>query len=138
MVEYIPRDHRYSFVSKQCALAIDATDLLIIDIVFFTEGGNIVDPEWQNILVVDCVNDSISVQSVSKGLLCSAQGWISAAAGIGGENWSAGETEDMVILEGFSNLGVHFAKLRAMAFIEDNDGVLIINVMRLVFLDKDP
>ena len=46
MVKNVWSDHGNTFATEQCMFAVDATYLLIGDIVFFFDGIDIVNAEW--------------------------------------------------------------------------------------------
>ncbi|MPM58404.1 hypothetical protein SDC9_105235 [bioreactor metagenome] len=57
-------------------------------------------------------------------------------ARVGGEDRRAGESEEVVTLEGLRDVGVHVAELRPVTLVEDDDNMLARDGVTLVRLDE--
>ena len=76
------------------------------------------------------------MQLVAKGLLGREKLRCVRLLRVDRENRRSGKAEQMVLAEVLYNRCVHIAELRAMAFVEDNDNVLLIDRVTGIFLDK--
>ena len=124
MFEDVARHFGNALWGSHCALGVDGRDLLVLDIVRHSHGVDEVDSERQNVGVVDGINDGVCVELVAECLGRRSHRGVAAHSGINRENRRAGEAKDMVVLEGFGDFRVHGSKLRAMAFIENQDHML--------------
>ena len=117
---------------EQCPLGVDRGDLLVGDAFRQLDRVDVVDAERQHVLVGDRVDDRVGVQLLAERLLGGPQLRVPAAAGVLGEDRRAGETEQVVPLERFRDRGVHVAELRAVALVEDDHDVPVVDRVALV------
>jgi hypothetical protein len=97
---------------------------------------DVVDAEGQDVLVGDRVDDRVGVQLVAEGLLGRAQLRVAAGAGVGGEDRRPGEAEQVVAAERLGDRRVHVAELGAVALVEDDDDVAVVDRVALVGGDE--
>ena len=76
------------------------------------------------------------MQTVSEGLFRGLEVRKSAAGRVLREDWRSGEAEHMITLEGVSDAIVHLVELRAVAFVENQHHVGIVDVVLAVFGNK--
>ena len=117
-------------------LAVDIMYLFVVDIRLCLHRLDIVHAEGQNILVIDRVNDRIGVQLIAEGLFSGGEMRILHVTGVCGEDRRAGEAEHMILFEVLDDRGVHIAELAAVAFVKDDDDMLLIHRMTLVLIDE--
>ena len=94
--------------------------------------------EFQHILIVDGIDDGISVErfsmialfvQLSAKHICSSHHFSLFTTGINSKNWGAGKAKHDVLLETLLNLFLHGAKLRAVALVKDENENLIKNLL---------
>ncbi len=125
-----------AFRCQQRPLGIDGGHLLVLDPRPGLDRVDIVDAERQHVLVIDGIDNGVGVQLVAKRLLCRAPPGIAAGAGIFRKDRRAGESEQVIALEHARDLGVHVAKLAAVAFVENHHDMIVIDIMLAVRGDK--
>ena len=76
------------------------------------------------------------MQTVSEGLFRGLEVRKSAAGRVFREDWRSGEAEHMIALEGVSDAIVHLVELRAVAFVENQHHVGIVDVVLAVLGNK--
>ena len=76
------------------------------------------------------------MQLISEGLFRRKHFRISHCACIGRKNRRACEAKDMVLLKVFDDCGVHITKLTAVALVEDNHDMLLINLVPFVLVHE--
>ena len=87
-------------------------------------------------MVADGINYRIAMELVTKSALGSCELDVAYCSGIVGKYRCAGKTEHMVFLEFLGDSLVHIAKLRAVTFIENQDGMLTVNLMLRIAGDE--
>ena len=78
----------------------------------------------------------IAVHEAPEGLRRGAKVRVAAARRVDREDRRAGEAEQVVALEGLRDRGVHVAELRAMALVEDDHDVAVVDRVTLVAADE--
>ena len=76
------------------------------------------------------------MESFAESLLGGFEVGLGAAGGVVSEDGCPGESEEVVLLECLSNGSVHVAKLGAVAFVEDDDHVLAVDIVVFVACDE--
>ena len=76
------------------------------------------------------------MELITEGLLRSHKLCVLPCACVFGKDRRTSEAEQVILLEMFDNIGMHITELRTMAFIEDDNYFLIIDIMLLVSLNK--
>ena len=99
-----------SFV-RQSLLAGDVPYHRVLDLLFLLDGANVLDAEWQHILVVDGIDDRIGVQLLAERLLGRPQIRLAAAYGVLGKNRGSGEAEKEITFEFPGKGRVHSSKM---------------------------
>ena len=135
MLKHIGDDLADAFRVEQRPLGVDGRHLLVGDAAHL-HGADVVDAERQHVLVGDGVHDRVGVESLPEGLFGSFQPGVSTTGRIDREDRCARETEQVVPLERLGDRGVHVPELGAVAFVEDDDDVLAIDVVAGVGLDE--
>ena len=74
------------------------------------------------------------MQLISEGLFRRKHLRISHCACIGRKNRRASEAKDMILLKVFDDCGMHIAKLTAVALVEDDHDMLLINLVPLILV----
>ena len=120
---------------EQHTLFVDRRDFGVVRVSDF-DGVDVVDAEGEHVLVGDGIDDRVGVQLVTEGLLSGPQLWVSATTGVDSEDGCAGEAEEVVVLEGLGDRGVHVAELRAVALIEDDHDMPVVDRVALVRADE--
>ena len=115
---------------------VDIVYLFVVDVRFLVHRLDIIDAEGQHVLVVDRVHDRVGVQLVAECLFRGGKARILDVTGVCREDRRSCEAEDVILLKILDNRGVHIAELAAVAFVEDDDDVLLIHRMSLVLIDK--
>lgn len=115
---------------------VDVPDRLVVNVRLGVHGSDIVHPEGQHILVIDGIHDGVGVELVAEGLGGGEELRPAGGPGIGGKDRGAGEAEQMIFLEILHDGRVHVAELAAVALVEDDDHVLLIDLVGRVFLDE--
>ena len=128
--------HLNAFGSHEGFLAINIPDSFIVDIRVCIHGFDIIHTERQYIFVIDGIHNGIGVELVSEGLFGRKILWIPNGTGIRSENRSPSKSEQMISLEALDNGRMHIAKLAAMAFVKNDDHMLLVDLMTGIFLDK--
>lgn len=131
----VPDDLTDAFRGHGGLLGVDAGNLAVLR-VSDPHGVDVVNAEGQHVHVADGVDNGVGVQLVAKGLPGGAQLRVAGATAIGSEDGRTGETEEVVALEGPSDVGVHVAELGPVALVEDYDDVLVVDVAVLVAVDE--
>ena len=128
---------RHSFRRSHCLFPVNGGNLFIRNAGFIIDGIDVVDPERQDILVIDRIHNGVGVELVAEGLLGGLQPQVTACPCILCENRRAGEPEKMVFLEVLRDGCVHLAEVASVAFVENDHHALLEYRMVLVLLDKD-
>ena len=136
VLQYILRDKLDPFRSHEGLLTVDIPDILIIDIRVCIHGFDIVHTKGQNVLVIDGIHNCIGVELVSEGLLRREELRIPDRASIGREDRRTGKSEEMILLEALDDGRMHVSELAAMAFVKDDDYMLLVDIMARIFLDE--
>ena len=137
MIQNVLRDQGNPLRRLKGFPPVNVPDLLIVDIAVHVHGLDIVHAEGQNIFVIDGIDNGVGMELVAEGLF--GGGVVRIAHGgtrIERENRCTGEAEHVVLLKVLHNGGVHVAKLAAVALVEDDDDLLVIDRMTGVFLDE--
>ena len=92
-------------------------------------------PEGQYVTVIDCIYDCIGVESIAKGLFCGSDG-MTAAWCIYCKDGRSCKAEDIILLKGLHDSAVHFSKLAAVAFIKNENYLLVVYFMFLFPLNE--
>ena len=87
-------------------------------------------------MIVDRVHNGVGVQLVAKGLRGREKLRGVCILRVVRENRRSGKAEQMVLAEILHDCRVHIAELGAMAFVKDDDNVLLIDRVTGIFLDK--
>ena len=117
-------------------LPVNIPDHLIRDFFLSLHRLDIIYPEWEYILVIDCIHNGIAVKLIAKRLRRSKEFRVFRPARIHGKDWCTGEAEQMVFLKVFHNRRMHVPKLAPMALVKNDDYVFRIHLMNRVLLDK--
>ena len=137
MIQDVLGDERDPLRCHERLFAIDVPNLLVFNAVIRVHRLDIIHAERQHVLIVDSIDDGVSVQLIAKHLRRCHELRASTSHGIGGEDGRTGEPEDMVFLEILDDSGVHVAELSAMTFVEDDDDMFLIHRMPGIFIDED-
>ena len=121
---------------EQRVLLVDRAHLLVGDRLRRLHRVDVVDAERQHVLVGDGVDDRVRVQLVAERLLGGPELRVAAARRVGGEDRRAGEPEEVVALERLGDRRVHVAELRAVALVEDDHHVAVVDLVALVAGDE--
>ena len=119
------------------ALAVDVVDLLVGELVLLLNRLDVVDAEGEHVAVADGIHDGVGVKSVTEGLLGRAKVRVAPGQRVLREDGCAGEAEQVVVSEVPSDGSVHLAELAAMALVEDDDHVPVVDGVVWVPLDED-
>ena len=136
VVEDILRHQLDTLRRHKGLFTVDIMHLFVVDIRLCLHRLDIVHAEGQDILVVDRVNDRIGMQLVAEGLFGGGEMRILHMTGVCGEDRRAGEAEHMILFEVLDDRGVHIAELTAVTLVKDDDDVLLIHRMTLIFIDE--
>ena len=129
--------HKFNPLGRHiCPLAVDVVNILIHHLLVNVHRFDIIHAERQDIVIVDRVHNGVGVQLVAKGLLGREKLRGVHLLRVDRENRRSGKAEQMVLAEILHNRRVHIAELGAMAFVKDDDDVLLIDRMTGIFLDK--
>ena len=123
VVEDISNHFGNALRGKQCRIGVDCFHLLVLAAFLLLDRIDVVNSERKNIAIVDSIDNGIGVQLITESLFCGTQIRIAARFCVLGENRSACESEDMVVLEELCNFDVHISELAAVALIEDKNKV---------------
>ena len=116
--------------------AVDVVNLFVVDIRLLVHRLDIVHTEGQDVFVVDRVHDRIGVQLIAESLFRCGKVRILDVSCICRENRRACKSEYMILFEIPDDRRVHIAELAAVALVEDDDDMLIVNGMIFIFPDK--
>ena len=119
-----------------CPLAVDVVNILIHHLLVNVHRFDVIHAERQDVVVINRVHNGVGVQLVAKGLLGREKLRGVRLLRVDREDRRSGKAEQMVLAEILHNRRVHIAELRAMAFVKDDDNVLLIDRMTWIFLDK--
>ena len=136
VVENIPRNLFNAFWRHKGLFAVDIMYLIVVDVRLLVHRLDIIDAEGQHVFVVDRVHDRVGVQLVAEGLFRGGKMRILDMTGICREDRRTGKAEHMILLKILDDRGVHIAELAAVALVEDDDDMLIVNGMIFIFTDK--
>ena len=135
VIKDIVGDDIYSLWRSDSLLLVDAFHLLIFHAFLLLHRLDVVNMEFQHVLVSDGIHDGICVQRTSvltsrvkfsaKHLCRCLQSTLAVFHGVLGENRCTSESEHHVFLERLAHQFVHVAKLRAMTFVEYQHHVFI-------------
>ena len=95
---------------------------------------HIINPERQDIAVIDRIHDGVGVEFVPEGLLGGLQVQIPARPRVLREDRCARKTEQVVLFEVPGDGGVHLTEIGPVAFIENYHHPLLEDRMVLVLL----
>ena len=126
---------RNSLWSHHSFLSVDIPYFFVRDF-FFLHRADVIYSKRQYILVIDCIDDCICMKLITKSLLSCHELWCSDCSGILCKDWRSCKTKDMILLKVLYNRSMHVAKLRSMAFIEDDYNMLLINIVAFILLNK--
>ena len=132
MVEDVGRHVVHAHGVLPSGVGVDGLHLHVLAGVAAPEGRDVVDLEGKDVAVRDRADDRVGVQAVAERLRGRAQVGVGACAGVLGEDGRAGEAEQVVVPERLGDGGVHLAELRAVALVEDEDGVPVEHLAREV------
>ncbi len=136
MIQQILHHHAQPFRILQSSVGIDGLHLGVGHALSGLHGIDIINPERQNIAVIDGINDRVRMQALAKSLFCSPDLGVWVDVGVISKNRCAGKAEDMVILESFHDRLAHAAKLRAMTFVKYQNDMLFVDIMVAVAGNK--
>ena len=119
-----------------CPLAVDVVNILIHHLLVNVHRFDVIHAERQDIVIIDRVHNGVGMQLVAKGLLGREKLRGVRLLRVDREDRRSGKAEQMVLAEILHNRRVHIAELGAMAFVKDDDNVLLIDRMTGIFLDK--
>ena len=137
MIQNVLRDQGNPLRRLKGFPPVNVPDLLIVDIAVHVHGLDIVHAEGQDIFVIDGIDNGVGMELVAEGLF--GGGVVRIAHGgtrIERENRRAGEAEHVVLSKVLHDGGVHVAKLAAVALVEDDDDLLVIDRMTGVLLNE--
>ena len=135
MLKHVGDDLADAFRVEQRPFGVDGRHLFVGDAAHL-HGADVVDAERQHVLVGDGVHDRVGVEFLPEGLFGGFQPGVSAAGRVDREDRCARETEQVVPLECFGDSGVHVPELGAVAFVENDDDMLAVDVVAGVGLDE--
>ena len=136
MIQNILGDQRDSLWSHKCFFSVDIPYLLIVNIPVDIHGLDVIHSEWKYVLIIDSINDGVGMKLVTKGLCCGEELRIFNLSSIHSQNRCSGEAEHIIFLEVLHDSSMHITELTAMAFIEDDNNLLLVNLMVFVLLDE--
>ena len=136
MLQGVLNDLPDAFGRHEGHFGIDASNLTVFR-ASDSHGVVVVDAERQHVLVIDSVDDGVSVQLVPEGLPGSTQLRIARASTVGRKDGRTGETKEVVTLESAGDVGVHVTELGTVALIEDDDDVLVVDVVVIVAANEN-
>lgn len=129
--------HQFNPLGRHiCPLTVDVINIFIYHLLVNVHRFDIIHAERQDIVVIDRVHNGVRVQLVAKGLLGREKLRGVRLLRVDREDRRSGKAEQMVLTEILHNRRVHIAELGAMAFVKDDDNVLLIDRMTWIFLDK--
>ena len=120
----------------QSPFLINGSHLFVDDIWSHMHRADVIDPEGQDIPIIDGINDGVGVQFIPKGLFGGAQQGIGVVSCVCSENWCSCESENMIVLKCLGDLLVHITKLGAMTFIKDQDDMLFVDGVGFIGTDE--
>ena len=85
------RHQRNSFRCHERFLPIDVPYFFIINVRIRVHGFDIVHPKRQHVLIVNGIDDGVSVKLIAERLFCCAKLWIFRRSGVCGKDWRSGE-----------------------------------------------
>ncbi|MNI54733.1 hypothetical protein D3C73_1096440 [compost metagenome] len=117
---------------QQGALGVDGRYLLVLNPRLHLESIYVVYAKRQDVLVVDGIDDGVSVQLGAKGLLGSAAQRVAAGSRVLRKDRRAGKTEQVVALKDAGDFAVHVAELAAVALVENHHHMRVVHRVLLV------
>ena len=136
MVENVLGNERNSLRRCKCFLAVNIPDLLIINVGIDIHCLDVINAERKNVLVVDGIHDGVCMKLISKCLLRSEELRIPYCPSICREDRRSRKAKHIIFFEVVNDSLMHITKLAAMAFIKDNNNLLIVNSMLLKLFDE--
>ena len=136
MFQYVAHDAADAFRGSQRTLSVDIAHLLILDVLLFAHGADIIHPERQYVAVGNGIHDGVDVQLLAESLFRGFQIELAACPCVYREYGRARKAEKMVTLEFLDDGGVHIPELAAVALVKDEHDVLAIDLVRAVLTDK--
>ena len=94
MIEDVFGNERYSFGSQKNTFFLDPLHRFITDVISGTDGLYVIYVERKDVLIVDCVDDSVCVKSVSECILGCTECGILPADRIDCENGSSSDSNN--------------------------------------------
>lgn len=129
--------HKFNPLGRHiCPLAVDVVNVFIHHLLVNVHCFDVIHAERQDIVIVDRVHNGVGVQLVAKSLLGREKLRGVRLLRVDRENRRSGKAEQMVLAEILHNRRVHIAELGTMAFVKDDDNVLLIDRVTGIFLDK--
>ena len=136
VVKYI-LGHKFNpFGRHICPLAVDVVNILIHHLLVNVHCFDVIHAERQDIVIIDRIHNGVGVQLVAKGLLGREKLRGVRLLCVDREDRRSGKAEQVVPAEVLHNRRVHIAELGTMAFVKDDDNVLLIDRVTGIFLDK--
>ena len=136
MIQNILGNQRDSLRSHKCFFSVNIPYLFIVNIPVDIHGLDVIHSERKYVLIVDSINDSIGMKLVTESLCCGKELRILNSSGIHSKDWCSGETEHIIFFEVLYDGSMHITELTAVAFIEDDNNLLLVNLMVFVLLDE--
>ena len=129
--------HKFNPLGRHiCPLAVDVVNILIHHLLVNVHRFDVIHAERQDIVIIDRIHNGVGVQLVAKGLLGREKLRGVRLLCVDREDRRSGKAEQVVLAEILHNRRVHIAELGTMAFVKDDDNVLLIDRVTGIFLDK--
>ena len=136
VVEDILRDQLDPLRRHEGLLSVDIPYVLVINVRVGVHRFDVIHAERQDVFVIDSVHDGIGMELIAKGLLRCEELRIPHGAGVRRENRRPGKAKEMIPLEALDDRCVHIAELAAVAFVKNDDHVLLINLVDGILFDE--
>ena len=136
VVEDVLCHQRNTLGSHECLFPVDIPNLFIVHVWLCVHRLDVIHTEWQHILVVDGIHDSVGVQLVTERLRRGEIAWISGASCVDCKNRRSSKAEQVVLFEIVNNSLVHITELAAVALVKDDHNVLLVDLMPWILLDE--
>ena len=136
MFKDIPDNLGNTLRGSHSLLPVDIIYILVADTFLLSHRVDVVNPERKDIAIIDCIDNRIGMELVSKGLRCCQHLQIAAMTSIGCKDRSSRKTKQMVVPECLHDSLMHVTELASVALIKDYDTVSVIDRMGLVCTDE--
>ncbi len=136
MLQYVLCHNTNTLRCHHNLFTIDVPNHLVCDFFLHIHRFNIINTEWKNILIVDCIHNRITMKLISKGLACGKELWILSSSCIDRKNRCSCKSKQVIFLEILNNSCMHISELTAVALIKNSDDVLTIHFMPWILFYK--